>query len=181
MLGDMTFVVRSHIQPESFAAGLRSELQALDKDLPLYDMSAMDRIVAQKVADPRFYALLLGSFSAIALILAAGGIYGLISYSVNQRTHEIGIRMALGAQARDVLALVVKQGVKLMLAGLVVGLTGAFVLTRVLSRFLYQVSVTDPLTFAVLSVLLGTVGLLACYVPARRATRVDPITALRGE
>jgi putative ABC transport system permease protein len=181
MLADMTFVVRSATQPQTFAAGLRSELQALDKDLPLYDVTAMERIVAQKVADPRFYALLLGSFSAIALILAAGGIYGLISYSVNQRTHEIGIRMALGAQAHDVLALVVKQGVKLMLAGLVAGLTGAFVLTRVLSRFLYQVSVTDPFTFAVLSVLLGTVGLLACYVPARRATRVDPITALRGE
>lgn len=181
MLGDMTFVVRCAIQPQSFAADLRGELQALDKDLPLYDVAAMDRIIAKKVADPRFYALLLGSFSAIALILAAGGIYGLISYSVNQRIHEIGIRMALGAQSRDVVTLVVKQGVKLILAGLLVGLTGAFILTRVLSRFLYQVSVTDPVTFAVLSVLLGTVGLLACYLPARRATRVDPITALRGE
>jgi putative ABC transport system permease protein len=181
MLGDLTFVIRTAGQPQSFAGDFRSELQAVDKQLPLYDLAPMEKVIAQKVADPRFYMLLLGSFSALALILAAAGIYGVISYAVTQRTHEIGIRMALGANVGDVLKLVIGQGMKLVLAGLAIGLGGALALTRVLAGFLYQVSVTDPGTFALLSVLLMMVSLLACYLPARRATRVDPMVALRYE
>ena len=115
------------------------------------------------------------------MILAAAGIYGLISYSVSQRTHEIGIRMALGAQAVDVVKLVVAQGMKLVLMGLVIGLAGAYALTRVLEGFLYQVSVTDPATFVLLALLLAVVALSACYIPARRATKIDPMAALRYE
>jgi putative ABC transport system permease protein len=181
MLGDMTFVVRTAAAPQSFADSLRSELQAVDKELPLYDTAVMQQVIAQKVADPRFYTLLLGGFSTLALILAAAGIYGLISYSVSQRTHEIGIRMALGAQTVDVVKLVVAQGMKLVLTGLVIGLAGALALTRVLEGFLYQVSVTDPATFALLALLLAVVALSACYLPARRATKVDPAVALRYE
>lgn len=180
-LGDLTFAIRTAAQPQSFAAGLRSELQAVDQQLPLYDVAAMEQVIAQKVADPRFYTLLLSSFSALALILAAAGIYGVISYAVTQRTHEIGIRMALGAEAGDVLRLVISQGMKLVLAGLAIGLAGALALTRVLTGFVYQVSVTDPSTFTVLSVVLVAVALLACYLPARRATKVDPMAALRCE
>ena len=181
MLGDLTFVIRTAGQPQSFAAGLRSELQAVDKQLPLYDLAPMERVISQRVADPRFYMLLLSSFSALALILAAAGIYGVISYAVMQRTHEIGIRMALGAEVGDVLKLVITQGMKLVLAGITIGLAGAFALTRVLTGFLYQVSVTDPITFTGLSLLLVVVALLACYLPARRATKVDPMVALRCE
>ena len=180
-VGEMTFVIRTAAEPRSLIAGLRSELQSVDKDLPLYNVAVMEQVVAKRVTDPRFYALLLGSFSALALILAAAGIYSLIAYSVTQRTHEIGIRLALGAQAGDVVRLVVRQGMALVLAGLVIGVAGALILTRVLSEFLYQVSVTDPSTFALLSCLLAAIALLACYVPGRRATKVDPIVALRHE
>ena len=181
MLGDLTFVIRTAAQPQSFAAGLVSELQTVDKQLPLYDVAPMEQVIAQKVADPRFYMLLLSSFSALALTLAAAGIYGVISYAVTQRTHEIGIRMALGAEVGDVLRLVISQGMKLVLAGLAIGLTGAFALTRLLTGFLYQVSTTDPMTFTALSSLLVAVALLACYLPARRAAKVDPMVALRCE
>ena len=180
-VSEMTFVIRTSAEPQRFIAGLRSELQSVDKDLPLYNVAVMEQVVAKRVTDPRFYTLLLGSLSALALILAAAGIYSLISYSVTQRTHEIGIRLALGAQAGDVLRLVVRQGMTLVLAGLVVGVAGALLLTRVLSDFLYQVSVTDPATFGLLSCLLAAVAVLACYLPARRATKVDPLVALRHE
>jgi putative ABC transport system permease protein len=180
-VGEMTFVIRTTAEPQSFIARLRSELQTVDRELPLHNVATMQQVVAKQVTDPRFYTLLLGSFSALALILAAAGIYSVISYSVTQRTHEIGIRLALGAQAGDVLRLVVKQGMGLVLVGLAIGLAGARVLTRVLSDFLYQVSATDAATFALLSGLLAAVALLACYLPARRATKVDPMVALRHE
>ncbi|MFL6274208.1 MAG: ABC transporter permease [Blastocatellia bacterium] len=180
-LGDMTFVARTVGDAPSFSATLRSELQAVDADLPLYDVAAMPQVIAEKVADPRFYTLLLGSFSTLALLLAAAGIYGVISYSVSQRTHEIGVRMALGAQASDVARLVVAQGMKLVLASLILGLAAAYGLTRLLESFLYQVSVTDAATFALVSLLLTFVALAACYLPARRATKIDPLTALRYE
>jgi putative ABC transport system permease protein len=181
MIGGATFVIRTAGEPQSFIAGLRSELQAVDRDLPPHNVATMDYVVSKSVADPRFYTLLLGSFSALALILAAAGIYSVISFSVAQRTHEIGIRLAPGAQSGAILRLVVKQGMALTLAGLAIGLGGAFALTRVLSDFLYQVSVTDPATFALLSLLLAAVALLACWIPARRATKVDPLAALRYE
>ena len=180
-VSEMTFVIRTSGEPQSFIATLRSELQTVDKELPLHNVATMEQVVAKQVTDPRFYTLLLGSFSALALILAAAGIYSVISYSVTQRTQEIGIRLALGAQASDVLRLVVKQGMALVLVGLAIGLVGARALTRVLSNFLYQVSVTDGATFTLLSVLLMVVALLACYLPARRATKVDPLVALRHE
>jgi len=181
MLGDLTFAIRTTTEPQSFAAVLRSDLQAVDKQLPLYDVAPMEQVIARKVADPRFYMLLLSSFSALALILAAAGIYGVISYAATQRTHEIGIRVALGAKGGDVVKLVITQGMKLVLAGLALGLAGAFALTRVLASFVYQVTVTDPITFTVLSLLLAAVALLACYLPARRAAKVDPMVALRCE
>ena len=181
MLSDMTFVIRTAADPQNFTARLRSELQAVDQELPLYDVFVMEQVIARKITDQRFYMLLLTTFSALALSLAAAGIYGLISYSVSRRTHEIGIRIALGARAGDVLALIVKEGMKLVLVGLTIGLAGALALTRLLSRFLYQVSVTDPATFALLSLLFIGVALLACYFPARRATRVDPLIAIRSE
>ncbi len=181
MIGEMSFVIRAAVEPQSLIAGLRSELQAVDREIPLHNVALMQEVVAKNIADPRFYTLLLGAFSALALILAAAGIYSVISYSVTQRTHEIGVRMALGAQAGAILRLVVRQGMALTLAGLAIGLAGAFALTRVLSDFIYQVSVTDPATFALHSVLLAAVALLACYIPARRATKVDPLIALRTE
>ena len=181
MLGDLTFAIRTTTESQSFAGVLRGDLQAVDKQLPLYDVAPMEQVIARKVADPRFYMLLLSSFSALALILAAAGIYGVISYAVTERTHEIGIRVALGAKAGDVLKLVITQGMKLVLAGLVLGLVGAFALTRVLEGFVFEVSVTDPITFTVLSLLLVAVAMLACYLPARRATKVDPMVALRCE
>ena len=180
-ISEMTFVIRTAAEPRRFIADLRSELESVDKNLPLYNVAVMEQVVAKRVTDPRFYTLLLGSFSALALILAVAGIYSLISFSVTQRTHEIGIRLALGAQGGDVLRLVLKQGMTLALAGLAIGLGGSYALTRVLSEFLYQVSVTDPATFAVLSCLLAAVAVLACYLPARRATKVDPLVALRHE
>jgi putative ABC transport system permease protein len=181
LLGETTFVIRTATEPHSFVASLRSELQAVDRELPLYNVATMEQIVSKSVADPRFYTLLLGSFSGLALILAAAGIYSVISYSVTQRMREIGIRLALGAQPGAILRLVVSQGMALTLAGLALGLGGAFALTRVLSEFLYQVSVTDPATFALLSLSLAAVALLACWIPARRATKVDPLVALRRE
>jgi putative ABC transport system permease protein len=180
-VGEMTFVIRTTTEPESFIASLRSELQTVDRELPLHNVAMMEQVVAKRVTDPRFYTLLLGSFSALALILAAAGIYSVISYTVTQRTHEIGIRLALGAQTRDVLRLVVRQGMAIVFVGLALGLAGARALTRVLADFLYQVSVTDTATFALLSSLLAAVALLACYLPARRATKVDPLVALRHE
>ena len=179
-VGEMTFVIRTAAEPQRFIANLRNELQAVDRNLPLYNIAVMEQVVAKRVRDPRFYALLLGSFSALALILAAAGIQP-DRFSVTQRTHEIGIRLALGAQAGDVVRLVVRQGMALVLIGLVIGLGGAVILTRLLSDFVYEVSVTDPATFALLSCLLAAVALLACYFPGRRATKVDPLVALRHE
>jgi putative ABC transport system permease protein len=180
-LSDITFVIRTTSEPRNFITTLRSELQTVNKELPLHNVATMEQVVSKQVTDPRFYTLLLGSFSALALILAAAGIYSVISYSVTQRTHELGIRMALGAQAKDVLRLIIRQGMTLVLVGLAVGLVGARALTRVLSGFLYQVSVTDAATFALLSGALAVVALVACCLPARRATKVDPLVALRQE
>ena len=180
-LDAMTFVVRATVDPTSLAGAARGQIKSLDKDLPLFGVETLEEYVGRFLAPPRFVALLLGIFGAIALLLAAVGIYGVISYSVSQRTHEIGIRMAIGAQRGDVLKLVVGQGLKLAVAGVAIGIAGALALTRFLSSILYGVTPTDPLTFAAVSFILIAVALAACYLPARRAAKVDPMVALRYE
>jgi len=177
----LTLVVKSDSDPRPLATAIRQQVQAIDKDLPVYAVKLLDDYLAASVAQPRFNTLLLSIFAGLALLLTVVGLYGVMSYSVVQRTHEIGIRMALGAQGNDVLQMVVGQGMKLTLAGVGIGLTAAFALTRLLSSLLYGVSATDPLTFGVVAVLLTVVALAACFIPARRATKVDPMVALRYE
>ncbi len=174
-------VVRAAFDPVSLSNAIRGEVRALDKSLPVYDIKAMERIVADSISQPHFTTLLLAGFAGIALILVTVGVYGVISYSVAQRTHEIGIRKALGAQQRDIIKLLVGQGFGLALIGVTIGLVGAFALTRVMTRLLYEVSATDTTTFIAVPLLITTVALLACYIPVRRAVKVDPMIALRHE
>jgi predicted permease len=174
-------VVRTKIDPLSIAAAARNEVWAIDKDQPVSDIRTMDEIVSGAVARQRFSMLLLGIFAALALVLAAVGIYGVMSYSVAQRTHEIGIRIALGARGADVLKMTVKQGLKLVGFGLIIGLAAAFVLTRVMATLLFGISATDPITFTTIALVLLAVAALASYIPALRATKVDPMIALRAQ
>jgi len=177
----MALVVRTAADPLSITPSVRREVLAVDKDQPIYDIKTMDSLLAQSIASNRLSVWLLGLFAALALLLASIGIYGVIAYSVTQRTHEIGIRMALGASQRDVLKLVIGQGMILTLVGIAIGLVGAFALTRLMASLLFTVSATDPVTFAGISALLAFVALVACYIPARRAMKVDPMIALRHE
>jgi putative ABC transport system permease protein len=163
------------------AASVRDEALALNKNLPAPEIHTMDAILSDVVSQPRFQTILLTLFGTIALLLSAVGVYGVMSYSVAQRTHEIGIRMALGAGPRQVLSNVVGRGMTLVGIGLVIGLAAALALTRLMSGLLFGVSSTDPLTFLGISVLLTGVALGACLVPARRAIKVDPLIALRHE
>jgi len=177
----MTILMRTANDPLALVSAARGELKQMDPEQPISNVATMDQLLADSLSRSRFTMLLLGSLSAIALALAAVGIYGVIAYSVTQRTHEIGIRLALGAQRHHVLGLVLGQGIRLALAGIVVGLIGAFSLTQLLSSLLYGVKPTDPVTFVGVASLLLGVAFLACYIPARRAMRVDPIVALRYE
>ncbi|HET9177653.1 MAG TPA: ABC transporter permease [Terriglobia bacterium] len=174
-------VVRSSSSPSSVARHISEVVHSIDKDLPVTDVQSFPDVLGASVAQERFRTLLMASFSAIALLLATIGIFGVISYSVSQRTREIGIRMALGAEKGDVLRMVIGQGLKLALTGVAIGIAGAFVLTRFLAGLLYSVTPTDPLTFVAVSVVLIAVALAACYIPARRASKVDPMVALRHE
>jgi putative ABC transport system permease protein len=180
-VGNTNLVVRTASDPQGFASSVRQQVLAIDRDQPVSAMRTMSDVLSESIAQQRFRTLLLTIFAAVAMILAAVGIYGVIAYSVTQRTHEVGIRMALGAQPRDVLRLILRQGLALTLIGIGLGLAGAFALTRVMSGLLFGVSATDPLTFAGITLLLTFVAMLACYLPARRATRVDPMVALRYE
>src|SRR5262245_1697378 len=173
--------VRSGADPLNLTEALRSEVRALDKDLPLAEVKTLETIAAAAVAGRRFTLWMVGFFALTAMALAAVGIYSVLSYLVAQRTHEIGLRMALGAQIGNVLKLVIRQGMTLVLTGLAVGITAAFALTRLIKGLLFEVSATDPLAFATAAAVLALVALLACYIPARRATKVDPMIALRCE
>lgn len=175
----MTLMLRTSVDPEGLAGDVRREILAIDKDQPVADLRTMEGWLDESMSRARFGTLLLGGFAGLALLLAAIGIYGVMSHSVAQRQSEIGVRMALGAQARDVLRLVIGQGLLLVLVGVALGLLGALALTRVLSSLLYQVSATDPLTFAAIALLLLGVSCVACYIPARRAASVDPLIAMR--
>jgi putative ABC transport system permease protein len=177
----MTLIMRTANDPVSLLPALRNEIRALNKDVPVFAVRTMSEHIGGQLAADRMIAVLLSIFGVAALLLAAIGIYGVIGYSVAQRTHEIGIRLALGAERRDIFKLIVGHGLILTLVGTVLGLGLALTLTRVLKNLLFGVSATDPLTFTVIALLLIAVALLACYLPARRATKVDPLVALRYE
>jgi len=179
-LDDMSLAIRA-MNPENLAPAIQRQVKAMDPDLPIINMRTLNEVVSRSVWQPRLYAILFGVFAAVALALASVGLYGVMAYSVSERSREIGIRMALGAQQRDVLKLVVAQGMTLTLIGIGVGLAAALALTRLMRSLLFEVSVTDPLTFAGLAALLSVVALLACYLPARRATKVDPMVSLKCE
>ncbi|MDQ3254316.1 MAG: ABC transporter permease [Acidobacteriota bacterium] len=180
-ISSMMIAVRSTSDPANLTAAVRSAILEIDKDQPISSVKMMDQVLSDSIAPRRSSMSLFGFFAAVALALATVGIYGVMSYSVTERTHEIGIRMALGAQRMDVLRFVIGQGMLLTLIGVAVGLVATFALTRVMSSLLYGVSATDPVIFIGVALLLATVALLACYIPARRATKVDPMVALRYE
>ena len=181
ILSDISMSVRTSGDPLKLAPAIRQQVLEMDRNQPVFNVRSMEQIITESLASRRFAMLALTIFASVALVLAAVGIYGVMSYSVTQRTHEIGIRMALGASAYDVLKMVLGQGMLLVLIGLVIGIVGALALTRVMASLLFGVSATDPVTFGVISLLLALVALLACYIPARRAMRVDPMSALRYE
>ena len=176
-----TIVVETGGDPASLSAGLREAVHSVDPDLPLFAVRTLDEIQASQTAPRRLAVVLLSVFSAVALLLAAIGIYGVVSYAVALRTQEIGIRMALGAKRDDISRMVLRFGVRMSLIGVTVGLVAAFGLARTMAGLLFQTSTADPPTFSIVPLLLMAVAILACWVPARRATRVDPLVALRTE
>jgi len=178
---DALLIIRTKAAPEALAAVVREEMGRIDRDIPLRPARTMEGVIAETLWYPRLSAWLLGLFAALAAVLAAAGLYGVMSYSVNQRTQEIGLRMALGAQGRDVLRMVIGEGFKLTVVGLALGLAAAIALSRLIASQLFGVTATDPLTYAGVALLLAMVAMVACYIPARRAARVDPMVALRRE
>lgn len=181
---DLTIIVRTPLDVASVMPGIQSAVSGTGNDQPIFNVETMQQIVSESMSPQRFPMILLGTFAGLAILLASVGIYGVISYSVAQRIHEIGIRMALGAHKGDVLRMMVGQGVALALAGLTIGVVAALMLTRVLSSFsvlLYGVGGSDPVTYITVSALLIFAAVAACYVPTRRAMRVDPMVALRYE
>ncbi len=173
--------VRTASKPEGIENAVRVRVSELDRNLPVEDMMTMEQRLSSLAVHPRFYTSVVGLFAALALVLAAVGVYGVMSHIVAQRTHEVGIRLALGARRGDVLKLVIGQGLRLTLIGVATGVAGALALTQFLSSLLYGVKPSDPATFAAVSAILTGVSLLASYLPARRATKVDPMAALRHE
>jgi putative ABC transport system permease protein len=177
----MFITVRSNLDRANLTAAIQKEIWAMDIDQPIASIKTMDQFLSKSTSEPRFYSVLLGIFAVLALVIAAVGIYGVMSYTVAQRTHEIGIRMALGAQPGDVLRLILGKSLALVIIGVIIGVAAASVITRILAGFLFGITPTDPITFATISLILSFVALIASYLPARRATKVDPIVALRYE
>jgi len=173
--------VRTRVQPESLTASVQRAIWQVEKNAVSSRVMTMNDLLSDVTARPRFILLMLSAFALVALLLTGVGVYGVLAYTVAQNTREIGIRMALGAETRDVLKLVLGHGMVLALTGVVIGLAGALSLTRLLNALLFGVSATDPLTFAMISVSLISVAMLACYIPARRATKVDPMITLRHD
>jgi len=177
----MTVIIKGIGDPNQLIGAARQQVTSIDPNQPIYNIRTMDEIRGESVAPQRLNLTLLSIFAGIALVLAIVGIYGVMSYSVTQRTHEIGIRMAIGAQPRDVFRLVIGHGMTLTIIGIAFGLVGAFALTRLMTTMLFGVKPTDPATFASIAVMLTGVALVACYIPGRRATKVDPVVSLRYE
>jgi len=177
----MSLVLRTGSETSSLIAAVKKEIWRVDPDQPVTDIKTMDELVSTEAAGRRFVLQLIGVFASIALVLAAVGIYGVVSYATRQRTHEIGIRMAIGARGQQILWLIAGQSAQWLLIGITIGVASALALTRLLAAYLYAVRPTDPLTFVVVSLMLLGVALLAVYIPARRATKVDPMVALRYE
>ncbi|MGZ5553393.1 MAG: FtsX-like permease family protein, partial [Chthoniobacterales bacterium] len=177
----MSIVARTQMEPQSILPSLREAVEGLNKDLPLYETRTMEQYLARALAQPRLNMTLLIVFAAVAIILTAVGIYGVMAYSVAQRTQEIGIRMALGAQRVDVLRLIVGQGARLVVLAMILGIAAAFAMTKSIASLLYGVGATDLPTLISVAIVLALIALLACWLPARRASGIDPITALRTE
>jgi putative ABC transport system permease protein len=177
----MTYVVRTTGDAASLLSTLTRKIWDVDRALPIYQASTTEALVAESLAPRRFVTSLLGILAALAFVLATIGIYGIVSFATAQRTREIGVRVVVGGSTRDILRLVFSEGARRVLMGILVGLAGSLAATRVVAALLYQVSPTDPLTLGGTAVLLAVVALLACYWPARRATRVDPLVALRSD
>jgi putative ABC transport system permease protein len=177
----MAVIIKGQNDPNQLVASARNQVKSLDPDQPIYNIRTMDQIRGESIAPQRLNLTLLSIFAGIAFVLAIVGIYGVMSYAVTQRTHEIGIRMAIGAQPRDVFRMILGQGMMLTIIGMAVGLLGAFALTRLMTTMLFSVKPTDPITFSAVALLLLLIALIACYIPGRRATKVDPVNSLRYE
>jgi len=180
-LWSANLVIHTKADPLRLTAAVRNRILTIDREVSIYDVQTMEHRLSSSISSRRFNLLLLGGFSLLALTLAAVGVYGVIAYIVTQRTHEIGIRMALGATVGNVLGLFIRQGMTLVAVGIALGLAGAWALTRIMKSLLFGVSATDPLTFVVSTLLLTVVAALACYLPARRAAKVDPLIAIKYE